>query len=202
MLPSLYTCTSCNEKLHFPFRQAHYYLGSGCMGQLVANEDLLTIPVRPAWCMTCISLCIAEDIASLRDIENAYGTVRSGKPVEYPLETAYMDQDEAINRTRAYLRWRMSRQHKPRALCCGGHDFLYTDVAQPLFKHAECDFGYMEAKYLFFGSYCGTGPGVTSPANIRLYDTEGELLGQLTWHKREGNKWDTEKLSYPLPPEE
>ncbi|MFZ6679341.1 hypothetical protein [Undibacterium sp. Tian12W] len=202
MLPSFYICTACNEKLSFPFYQAYYYLGSNAMGQLVRDEDLLAIPVRPAWCKTCTSLCAAEDIASLRDFENACGAVRSGKPVEYPLETEHMDQDMAISKIQSYLRWRMSRRHKPRALCCGGHDFLYTDVEQPLFKHAGCDFGSMEPQYWLPGSHNWQGPGISSPADIRIYDAEGELLGQLTWHKREENKWDTEKLSYPRAVEE
>lgn len=202
MLPNFYICTSCNEKLFLPFREAYYYLGSSTMGQLIRNEDLFAIPVRPAWCKTCSNLCIAEDIASLRDFENAYGAVRSGKAVEYPLETEYMDQELAIHEIQSYLRWRMSRQQKPRALCCGSHDFLYTDVGQPLFKHAGCDFGSMEPRCIFPGAHSWHGPGISSPADIRIYDAEGELKGKLTWRKREENAWDTEILTYPVQPEE
>lgn len=50
---------------------------------------------------------------------------------------------------------------------------------------------------MHIGSYNGSGPGISAPANIPLYDAEGELLGQLTWRKREGGMWDIEPLQYP-----
>lgn len=145
---------------------------------------------------------LLKTIRSLRDFENAYGAVRSGKTVEYPNTTESLDKEAALHEVKIFLQWRMSRRRAARALCCGGENYQFMDVAYPLFKHAECDFGYMEAQYFFPGPYCGPGPGVISPANIRLYDTEGELIGQLTWHKQEENTWNTEKLSYSVPSKE
>ncbi|MFZ6873797.1 hypothetical protein ACO0LF_17195 [Undibacterium sp. Di27W] len=140
---------------------------------------------------------MAENIANLRDFENAYGAARSGKFIEYPLNTEHLEADIAMKEVASYLRWRMSRLRAARALCCGGNNYQFMDVAQPMFKHAECDFGYMQPEYLYPGSYNGPGPGVYDPANFRFYDPEGELIGQLTWRKRGDNKWETEKLSYP-----
>ncbi|MFZ6642908.1 hypothetical protein ACO0LL_24530 [Undibacterium sp. TC4M20W] len=202
MIPSRYTCSSCNESLAVPDAENYYYTGNISIGMPVDNDDLYLIPVRPAWCKDCASLCMAENIRSIRDFENAYEAVRSGKTVEYPRETENLDNEAALHEVKTLLQWRMSRRRAARALCCGGENYQFMDVSLPLFKHAECDFGYMEARYLWPGSYNGPGPGVNSPANIRLYDPEGELIGQLTWYKREENKWDTEKLSYPRAVEE
>lgn len=202
MLPSKYTCSSCNGSLSFSFLEAYYYLGPELTGQKIDSADLLAIPVRPAWCKTCTQLCLVEDIATLRDFENAYGAVRSGKRIEYPLETEHLEADFAMKEMEAYLRWRMSRLHAPRALCCGGNNFQFMDVAQPMFKHAECDFGYMQPVYSYPGSYNGPGPGVYGPANVRFYNAEGDLLGQLTWCKRGEHTWEHEKLSYPKVQEE
>lgn len=196
MIPSHYTCSSCNENLSVPNADNYYYLGSLAIGMPVDDKDLFLMPVRPAWCKDCASLCTVEDIRSLRDFENAYGAVRSGKTVEYPIATENLDNEATLHEVKIFLQWRMSRGRVARALCCGDENYQFMDVAQPMFKHAECDFGYMEARYSLPGSYCGPGPGAYSPANIRLYDPEGELVGPLTWYKREESKWDTEKLNY------
>ena len=97
MTPTRYTCSSCNESLAVPESENYYYMGSASIGMPVGNDDLYLIPVRPAWCKDCASLCIAEDIRSVRDFENAYGAVRSGKTVEYPRETEYLDNEEALH---------------------------------------------------------------------------------------------------------
>ncbi|MBI1771850.1 MAG: hypothetical protein HYR68_05810 [Burkholderiales bacterium] len=147
MIPNRYTCSSCNESLPVPNADNYYYMGPGTIGVPIDNEDLYLIPVRPAWCKDCASLCIVEDIKSVRDFENAYGAVRSGKIVEYPGTTENMDNEAALHEIKTFLQWRMSRRRTARALCCGGPNYQFMDVAQPLFKHAECDFGYMEAQY-------------------------------------------------------
>jgi hypothetical protein len=38
--------------------------------------------------------------------------------------------------------------------------------------------------------------GVYSPANIRVYSGEGDLLGRLTWRKREEEIWEVEAMYY------
>ncbi|MBC3908002.1 hypothetical protein [Undibacterium umbellatum] len=202
MFPNEFRCSSCQTTFRAPFREAYYYLGSVAMGQQVEDSQLLEIPLRPAWCKDCACLCAAEDILPLRDFENAYGAARAGKEIDYPLHSAFMDSEQVVSEVGHYLRWRMARRHAPRVLCCGGTNFQYLDVAQPLIKHAECDFGFIEGETLHIGPYCGPGPGVLSAANIRLYDSEGGLLGQLTWRRKETNGWDTEKLSYLTPTED
>ena len=201
MIPDVYRCTSCLETYQFPFRSAYYYLGKSPMGQEVEDSHLLAIPHRPAWCKTCASLSLAEDILSLRDFENAYGAARAGKQIDYPLRSEHIDTAIIVSETAIYLNWRMSRRHAPRALCCGGTNFQYLDVAQPLLKHADCEFGFMEG-LIHIGSHCGPAAGVNSPANIRLYDSEGELIGQLTWRNKIVDSFATEKLSYPHPVED
>ncbi|MFZ6640818.1 hypothetical protein ACO0LL_13815 [Undibacterium sp. TC4M20W] len=200
-LPTEYRCTSCQTTFRAPFSEAYYYLGSAAMGQQVEDSELLKIPLRPAWCKDCAALCAAEDILPLRDFENAYGAARAGKEIEYPVWSEYMDAQFAASEVGHYLRWRMTRRHAPRVLCCGGMNFQYLDVEQPLIKHAECEFGFIQGWYRI-GGFNGPGPGVYSAANIRLYDSEGGLIGQLTWRRKEINGWDTEKLSYSTPIED
>jgi hypothetical protein len=198
MIPNYYECSSCRERFEFGFREAYYYLGSGSVEGSALDEALLSIPVRPGWCKNCGSVCIVEDIAPLRTFEAAYGAVRQGRPVEYPVATEYCEPEFANELAGAYLRWRLGRRHAARALCCGGSDYIFMDDAQPLIKHAECDFGFIEPM-VWIGSYCGTGPGVRSPANLRLYTSEGELAGLLTWHHRGEGRWDVAPSRYPPP---
>lgn len=196
MLPDHYVCRSCLERFEFKFREVRHCVGTAPIDKQVAEKELLWTPVRPAWCNDCESVCLVEDIASLRAFEDAYGAVRSGRPVEYPIGTEFMDPKEAEKAVEPYLRWRMERRHAARALCCGGSNFQFMDVAQPLLKHAECDFGFIGPMFSI-SSYCGSGPGVLSPANIRLYSSEGELIGLLTWYHREEDKWDVVAANYP-----
>lgn len=179
-LPSHYACTGCGKRFGFEFQRSVYYCGTTPLGHQLLDADVFPIPVRPGWCKTCDKLCVVEDIRPLRTFEDAYGAVRAGKNVEYPEGTLNYDLPEAIDRIAAYLRWRLGRAHTSRALCCGGIDYQFLDVKQPLLKHAECDFGVVEAVYLYFGSYNGSGPGVYSPANIRVFNGEGDLIGLLT----------------------
>lgn len=197
MLPNSYVCSSCRTKFHFQFREARYYVGTGPAGSRVAYDDLLSVNIRPAWCKDCDGLCLVEDIASLPMFEGAYAAARSGRTVDYPADTQYMDAAQAITELGDKLRWRMARRHPPRALCCGGSRYQLMDVAQPVFKHAQCDFGIVAPEMAFAGPFNGPGPGVYSPANMRLYDAEGELIGRLTWHKREERMWEIEVLQYP-----
>lgn len=196
MIPSYYECSSCRERFEFAFREAYYYVGSGSVEGSAPDEALLRIPVRPGWCKDCSCVCIVEDIAPLRAFETAYGKVRRGRPIEYPVATECYDQEVATELAGTYLRWRMGRKRTARALCCGGSRYIFMDDAQPLIKHAECDFGFVEP-LTWFGSYCGSGPGVRSPANLLLYTSEGELAGLLTWHRREEGRWDVAPALYP-----
>ncbi|RZI85322.1 MAG: hypothetical protein EOP38_05325 [Rubrivivax sp.] len=196
MIPFAYVCTSCQMHFEFKHRSAEYYVGKVPMAAKVDSADLLPVPVRPAWCKDCNDLCISEDIASLRDMENAYGAARRGLTVEYPFGTEFMDRAEAEKEVGKYLRWRMERRHAARVLCCGGSNFQFMDVAQPLFKHADCEFGTIEPIH-HIGSYNGPGPGVHSAANIPVYSTEGELIGMLTWRKMGESTWCVDPTSYP-----
>lgn len=198
MLPNGYSCSSCHEKFEFEFRQACYYLDAAPLATQVADDDLLPVSVRPAWCKDCERVCLVEDIATLRVFEDAYGAARSGRPIEYPVHTDYMEVPNAVATVAQHLRWRMQRRHPARALCCGGTRYQWMDVAQPLLKHAGCEFGFIEGRY-HIGGFCSPGPGVYSPANIRVYDGEGVLVGQLTWRKAGEDLWDIEPLQYPPP---
>lgn len=195
MLPAHYVCTSCDTKFLFEFRDADYYLGSGEIGDQVLNEDLLAVPVRPAWCKDCGCVCPVEDIAPLRTFEAAYAAVRRGLSIEYPLSSEHWDPSDLQRVAEAYVRWRMGRRHTARALCCGGSNFQFMDVPTPLFKHAECDFGVVEPAAAFIGS-CNWSPGVSGSVNTRLYTTEGELIGLRTWLSTDRRAWSVEKLSY------
>lgn len=197
MLPSSYICTECREKFHYKFQEACYYIGSAPLGVSVADQHLMPIPVRAAWCKDCNGLCVAEDIASLRTFENAYGAARRGQRVEYPIETGSFEAERAMSMVEPYLRWRMARRHAARVLCCGGTSFQYMDVEQPLLKHAECEYGFVKPGY-WIGGYCGPGPGVRSPANIAVFDQEGERIGLMTWVRRSetGSHWEVEFSTY------
>lgn len=199
MIPTYYQCSSCGERFDLAFREAYYHLESGSAEGSVRDDALLAVPVRPGWCKDCSCVSIVEDIAPLRTFEAAYGAVRQGRPIEYPEATEYYEPEFATEQAGAYLRWRMARKRSARALCCGGSRYVFMDDAQPLIKHAECDFGFVEPAPLFIGSYCGHGPGILSPANLRLYTSEGELIGLLTWHHRKERRWDVEPARYPPP---
>lgn len=195
MLPNYYVCSSCQEKFTFSLREAVYSLGVEPIDKTISEKDVFTTPVRPAWCKDCGSICVAEDIASLRVFEDAYAAVRSGRNIDYPVQTEFLSPAEAADLTKTYLHWRMGRRHAARALCCGGSNYQLTDVAQPLLKHAECEFGFIKGM-LSISSHNGPGPGVLAPANTRLYNTEGELIGLLTWRKRDEGVWEVEHLQY------
>ncbi len=171
-------------------------MGATSVEKTVADEDLFPIPVRPAWCKDCSGLCLAEDIEPLRVFEEAYGAVRRGLSIEYPTDTVFRDPAATEKNVAAYLGWRMGRRHPARALCCGGANYQFMDVAQPLLKHAECDFGFIEPGY-FIGGYIPRPPGIHEPANVRIYTPEGELFCLLTWYKRDEDIWEVAFTSYP-----
>ena len=120
---------------------------------------------------------------------------KQGRPIEYPVATEYYEPEVAIELAGAYLRWRMERRHAARALCCGGSRYVFLDDAQPLIKHAECDFGVVQS-VVWITPHDGSAPGVTSPANLRLYTSEGELTGLLTWHRRDEGRWGVAHALY------
>lgn len=198
MIPSHYVCTSCAEEFDFEHRDAVYYFGTAPLGDQLLATEVLPVPVRPGWCKTCARLCLVEDIKSLRTFEGAYAAVRAGQVVEYPTETMNFDASQAQDLIGTYLRWRMKRVHSSRALCCGGANYQYLDIPQPLLKHSECDFGVVEAQYLLPGSYNGPGPGVYSPANIRVFDSEGLLVGLLTTLSVGSMLWNVVPAAYEL----
>ncbi|SOE06337.1 hypothetical protein SAMN05518800_6978 [Variovorax sp. YR752] len=199
MLPSYYQCTSCRERFGFAHTEGYYYLNFDHVppGAQVPVADLYTIPVRPGWCKDCATVCIVEDIAVTRVFEDAYGVVRAGRPVEYPLQTENLDLQQAQEKLAAYLRWRLERRHPARALCCGGTSYQFLDVAQPLLKHTECDFGVVEPQSQYFiGGETYRTSGVLSPANVRVYSGEGDLMGLLTWRSRDSDTWEVTPTTY------
>lgn len=196
LVPSRYVCTECREEFHFEFKQAYYYVGKSPLDRYVAEQDLLEIPLRPAWCRRCEKLCVVEDILALRVFENAYGSVRAGQSVEYPLHTEYMEPDAATSALEHYLRWRMGRSAAPTSLCCGGTDYQLMDVAQPLLQHAGCEYSTVVPQY-WFGPWCGSRTGVFHPANVRVYGPEGDLIGMLTWWHGERASWEVQAAAYP-----
>jgi hypothetical protein len=196
MLPNKYSCNSCGEIFEFSFRKALYHLGSAALDAPINGHDLLLVPVRPAWCKECGSVCLVEDIAPVRTFEAAYATVRAGKPIDYPIESAHWDPEDVEPVVAAYLSWRLQRGRPARALCCGRTSYQFLDVPQPLLKHAECDFGFIEAMYSIGGGVYRT-PGLYSPDHTRVYSPEGELLGRRTWWNRDEETWQVEAMSYP-----
>lgn len=199
MLPSHYACTSCGERFVFADREALYYFNFDRvpLGNQLPGTDLFSVPVRPGWCKDCSNVCLVEDIAPVRAFENAYGAVKAGRVLTYPAAMENLTRQKAEDKMEAFLRWRMSRRHAPRALCCGRSNFQFLDIAQPLLKHAECDFGVVESQYIFPGSYNGPGPGVWSAANIRVYNGEGDLIGLLTWRDQKSDIWKMAPAAYP-----
>lgn len=198
MLPSHYACTGCGQTFNFAGTEARYCFNADSVplsGRL-SEADLAFVPVRPGWCKDCATVCLVEDIASIRAFEDAFGAVRAGGHVEYPLATEYLDPQQAQDQLEAYLRWRMGRRHPPRALCCGRMNYQLLDVAQPLLRHEECDFGVVEPRVII-SSYNSPGPGVYSPANIGVYSGEGVLVGLLTWRSRSSDTWDVVPAEYP-----
>jgi len=198
MFPTSYACTCCGERFRLAQRAAYYcfdFDGGPIDGPLPLAR-IFPVPVRPAWCKDCAEVCLVEDIAPVRAFENAFGAVRAGRAVEYPLETDQRDPEEAREDVAAYLRWRLTRRHPARALCCGRTNFQFLDVAQPLLKHAECDFGVIEPRYTI-GSFNGSAPGTRSPANFPVHDGEGVLFGLLTWLHRDSGTWDFVPAAYP-----
>lgn len=198
MLPSYYQCTSCRERFELAHTESCYYFNFDRvpLGVRVPAADLHAIPVRPGWCKDCAAVCLVEDIAATRVFEDAYGAVRAGRSVEYPLQTEHLDLQQAQEELATYLRWRFARRHPARALCCGGTSYQFLDVAQPLLKHEGCDFGVVEPGYIIGG---GTyrAPSVDRPANIRVHSEEGDLIGLLTWQPHGPDTWDMVPTAYP-----
>jgi hypothetical protein len=189
-----YACSSCRTEFSFAVRNPHYYVGPLPIKGKLQNADVLAVPVRPAWCASCSALAPAEAIASLRDMENAFGALRMGKALEYPMDTANLPAAEATRQMSQYLLWRMHRRRPARALCCGGKDFQFLDVALPLFKHADCDFGVLAPVSYHIGAHI---PRVSDSADIRLYDIEGTLIARLTRYHGSDDSWEHEQQAYP-----
>ncbi|MFL6658333.1 MAG: hypothetical protein ACJ8GW_09695 [Massilia sp.] len=192
-----YQCSSCRTVFEFAIRAAYYHVGELPLNGKIKHENLLAIPTRPAWCKDCDTLAPVEDIASLRDVEHAFGALKIGKPIAYPFNSENLDPADAIMEMKQYLAWRMQRRHPARVLCCGGMNFQCMDVAQPLFKHAECDFGVIEPVITHTGAFSGPGPGVYSVANTAFYDTEGALIGELTSRNDLDRTWEFAARAYP-----
>lgn len=199
MLPSHYVCTCCHTEFRFEFHEADYFLGEGDIGDEVSDGNLLAVPLRPAWCKDCGHVCPVEDIEPLSTFEAAYAAVRRGLAFDYPFSSQIGEPAHHLAEVEAYLRWRMGRRRAARALCCGGSNYQLMDVAAPLFKHAECDFGVVEAGMSVVGSY-NWSPGISGPSNTRVYNAEGELIGLRTWLHSDRSTWTIEKLSYPPAP--
>ncbi|MFL6656779.1 MAG: hypothetical protein ACJ8GW_01805 [Massilia sp.] len=196
--PTAFACSACGEKYLMPAWDVGYFLGKLPFGSKIADADLMSMPVRPAWCKDCDKVCKAEDIAPLRVFENALGATRAGVPIEYPFDSRDMDPAHVRNEMAAALAWRMARRGAARALCCGGSNFQYLDVAQPLLKHAVCDFGFIEPVYeITIRSYCGPGPAAKTAVDVRIFDSEGELVGSLSARNRDDATYDAEPTSYP-----
>lgn len=196
MLPSYYRCSNCLQQFRFKFREAWYRLDEEPIGTPVSDASLLQAPVRPAWCKDCETVTIVEDIESLRAFENACAAVRNGRVIEYPFMSEHLEAELARSEIDEYLNWRMGRRSAPRALCCGGENYQFMDVATPLLKHAECEYGFVEP-WTWIGSCNSMPPGIRSPANLRLYSSEGELIGLLTWRTPDRQHWQVEPLAYP-----
>lgn len=201
MIPSYYACGSCQKKFTFAFREAWYHVSTATGGTQVAVDDLLPVNLRPGWCKDCEAVCAVEDIEPLRVFEDAYGAIRSGRSVDYPVRSEYMEAQVAMQQARDYLRWRMGRVRPARALCCGGSRYQLMDVAQPILKHEGCEYGFIGPLFQISGQN-GPEPGIGYAANIRLYDAEGVLIGKVTWRKDDVRMWDIEPLAYPLAGEE
>lgn len=193
---STYTCSSCGEKFPVSTKSVYYYAGPTPLAAPVADADLLTIPTRHAWCKDCNQVSLVEDILPLRVMENAYGAVRKGQAVEYPVDTQFLDATDAQALLERYLRWRMNRRRPARALCCGGSNYQFMDVAQPLLMHEGCEHGHINGPSFWIGGWCGPGPGVRSVANIAVHDAEGELKARLTWYNSEDESWAIEPAAY------
>ena len=201
IIPRRYRCTGCTELFEFAHRDAVYHLSPEQLGTQVSDSALYPVPVRPGWCQDCARVCLVEDIQPLRAFEAAYAAVRSGMAVSYPKETEALDPAKARDDMAAYLRWRMNRVRPARALCCGGTHFQCLDVPQPLFKHAACDLGVVEAEHFPIVSFNGPGPGVTSDAMLPIYSAEAELLGMLTRRVQGSDLWQVQASSYPAAPD-
>lgn len=195
MLPTYYRCSSCQQKFEFEFREAWYCLDAAPIDSPVSDASLLEIPVRPAWCKACECITIVEDIPPLRAYEDAYAAARAGRAIAFPILSEFGDP-ESIRALEMYVRWRMGRRSAPRALCCGGSNYQLMDVATPLIKHAECEFGFIEGM-IQISSGVRRAPGIHSPFNMRLYNSEGELAGLLTWRTPDRQHWQVEPFAYP-----
>jgi hypothetical protein len=197
-LPNYYACTGCGETFNFASRDAFYCFSRQALSPdtKLAGVDLLSVPARPGWCSDCGTVCLVENIEPLRAFELAFGAVKAGKQIEYPVSTEHMDRQAALDATESFLRWRIERHRPARALCCGRTNYQLLDVAQPLLKHQECDFGVVEPRYVF-SAYNGPGPGVYTAANVPVYTGEGRLIGLLTRRNRGSDIWDVIPAEYP-----
>jgi len=195
MTHSFYKCRSCHQEFRPPIG-GYYFVGEAPIAEPLAPSELLAILTRPAWCKDCNHICLVEDILPVRTFEAAYGAARKGQAVQYPIDTSWCEAPEMAAKVKPYLLWRMSRKLSARALCCGGRNYQFLDVAQPLLMHEGCEHGYIEPLFQI-GSYCGPGPGVRSAADIPVHDTEGELRAYLKWYKQEDDTWTIEPASYP-----
>lgn len=224
MVPDHVECSVCRERFSFPFHTAYYYTGSGPVEGRVREDELLNVPLLPAWCKDCDQLSLVEEILPLRDFEHALGAIRAGLEVDYPVsyfppwpshrqETKahiefqrQMDLEHAERSkagAAAYLKWRMARHGAPRVLCCGGKQFQRLDDASCKIRHADCEFGFLIMP-LTISSGVWRGNHL-APRHERVYDPEGNLIGLLLdglEHPETGDVlWKLEAMHYP-PPEQ
>lgn len=185
------------RRVQIQFRSAYYYAGTATFDKKVADADLLPIPVRPTWCKDCEAVCLVEDIASLRAFEDAYGAVRCGRSIEYPVDSRNFDPQVVQEDVAHLLRWRMERVHRAGRYAAGDRIISLWTSRSHCSSTMAANSGLLNRESCLDLTTDPVQVYVAQPTSISTTKKEfWSECGRLTWWNQVENWWATESAEY------
>jgi hypothetical protein len=159
--------------------------------KIVKDEHLISIPKKPIWCHTCNAPKFAEDLRTIRDWEGALSLMKVGKPVEYPIDTTYLeDKSAVIEEFHRLFNVRKHRTDIGKCLFCGGGQ--YTTIGNPEtgLKHEGCGGNFIRLVSIGSSNY--------KLRAYKVYSREGDLTGHLDFETDESNTFKVKECGYEI----
>lgn len=170
MHPHSIRCAGCSTSLRVARCLALYAIDYDAARHRVREDDLLWMPVKVVWCGACNAPTLAEDLRPLSTWEATFAAMQSGKPVEFPYDTTFVDDKRSeLGRARRLFDAIGHRTDPGRCVFCGG--FQYIALDSPHLRHDGCG-GRFEVVHLI-------GSSLHARSAYKAYATDGMLIGQL-----------------------
>ncbi len=179
--PAYLQCTECGYKLKFPSTDRSYYLGDG-VPNVVADDQILVLLLKPCWCFNCNSPSWIEDIPEIDVLERLWLAVKSGQEIQYPVYSQFIGLEETHSLLSQYIELSMNRGLGRHCIICNGSNHIVLDGNPVKLRHEYCDYGVYKPVYTI--SSCN------GPMKKLMYNLEGKLMGSLGHWVEELNGWN------------